>query len=237
MVPWRGTVLSKWFSLFAGKCPVVLSRSPRLRQVLCGRTRLHEEGFSAYDYHQVFESRWPHGQDEPRENCVRGHVVGVIRGRGVRWFPFGRRRRDGFRGTRRWLDIRHHTWSIDQWEKPYNGLAGVGHVIAKTAFLVGRKKVPRSAILFGPDCVVSWCQVTTVTLSKCFMRGVALLHNPVTSYHGIALKYHGHVPALIFRRTCYETLLSDNKLAWPCHTLQVATNLSRNLVTRRKKCL
>ena len=147
---WREIVLSKWCSLFAGKCPVVLPRSPRLSQVLCGSTRLHEESFSDCDFHQVFESRWPHGQDEPRENCVRGHVVGVIRRRGVCWFPFGRQRRDSFGGTRWWFDIRHHTWSIDQWEKPYNGLAGVSHVIAKMAFLVGLKKLPRSAILLGP---------------------------------------------------------------------------------------
>lgn len=139
------------YTLFAGKCPVVLPRSPRLGQVLCGRTRLHEEGFSACDFQQVIKSRRPHGQDEPREDCVRGHAVGVIRGRGVRWFPFGRRRGDSFGGTRWWLDIRHHTWSIDQWEKPYNGLAGVSHVIAKIAFLVGRKKVPRSATLLGPS--------------------------------------------------------------------------------------
>lgn len=131
-------------SLFAGKCPVVLPRSPRLGQVLCGRTRLHEESFSACAFHQVIKSKWPHGQVEPREDCVRGHAVSVVRGRGVRWFPVGRRRGDCVGGTRRWFDIRHNTWSVNQWEKPYYGLAGISHVMVKMASLVGRKKVPKA---------------------------------------------------------------------------------------------
>ena len=140
----RNCIYYNWRSLFVGKCPVVLPWSPRLSQVLCGRTRLHEKGFSACAFRQVCKSKWFHGQVEPREDYVRRHAVGVVRRRGIRWFPVGRRRRDCVGGTRRWFDIRHNTWSINQWEKPYYGLAGVSHVMAKMAFLVGWNKVPKA---------------------------------------------------------------------------------------------
>ena len=57
--------------------------------------------------------------------------------------------------------------------------------MVKIAFLVGQKKVSRSAILLGP---VTRCRVTTVTLGKCFTRGVALLSESchVVQLNGIA---------------------------------------------------